>query len=219
MLTELMTCTTADGVVLDGALYDAPRPVPSATQVLVVHGLGWNFYQGPSRWLPPRLAAMGYTTLAINLRDHDLKDPKDFDLAYHDLCAGVDFLYGHGAGTVVVLGHGYACNKIVRYPALSGDRRIRHWVFTTMGSVKRVRPEIWFAGLDLAAQLAGHILVVQGAVDASLEGSARVDELAAAVRDARVDAVSLEGGDHYFTDRHAELAGCVGSWLARVVPE
>ena len=78
-----------------------------------------------------------------------------------------------------------------------------------MGSVKRVRPEIWFAGLDLAAQMAGHILVVQGAVDASLEGSARVDELAAAVRDARVEAVYLEGGDHYFTDRHAELAGCV----------
>ena len=97
MLTELTTCTTADGVMLDGALYAAPRPAPSAAQVLVVHGLGWNFYQGPSRWLPPRLAAMGYTTLSINLRDHDLKEPKDFDLAYHDLRAGVDFLYGHGA--------------------------------------------------------------------------------------------------------------------------
>ena len=170
MLTELTTCTTADGIMLDGALYAAPRPAPSAAQVLVVHGLGWNFYQGPSRWLPPRLAAMGYSTLSMNMRDHDLKEPKDFDLAFHDLRAGVDFLYGHGAKTVVVLGHGYACNKIVRYAALSGDRRIRHWVLTTMGSVKRLKPEIWFAGLDLAAQMAGHILVVQGAVDASLEG-------------------------------------------------
>ena len=217
MLAELTTIATADGIELDGALYAAPRPSSTAAQTLVVHGLGWNFYQGPSRWLPPRLAALGYTTLAVNTRDHDLKEPKDFDLAHHDLRAGVDFLYGRGAATVVVIGHGYACNKIVRYAAQSGDRRIRHWILTTMGSVKRVRPEVWFEGLGLAGQMAGHILVVQGADDASLEGTARVDELAAAVRDARVDAVYLPGGDHYFTDRHAELVDRIAPWLAAVL--
>jgi len=217
MLTALTTITTADGIALDGARYEAPQPASPRAGVLVIHGLNGNFYQGPSRWLPPRLAAMGYPCLAINLRDHDLKEPKDFDLAHRDVRAGVDALYARGAGTVVVLGHAYACNKIVRYPALSRDRRIRHWVLTTLGSVKRLRPEFWYAGLDLATQMAGHILVVQGAADESLEGTARVDELTAAVRDARVDAVYLEGADHYFTDRHAELAGCVGPWLAGVL--
>ncbi|HLJ61040.1 MAG TPA: hypothetical protein VKZ50_15045 [bacterium] len=213
MLAELITVKTADGVDLDGALYRAPAPAGPGPQILMVHGLTWNFYRGPSRWLPPRLAQAGYTCLSLNMRDHDLQEPKDFDLAHHDLRAGLDFLFEHGAHTAVILGHGYACNKIVRYPALSGDLRIRHWILTTMGSVKRHRPDIWQGGLQLAARMAGQILVVQGAIDASLEGRARADELEAAVGDAAVEIVQLEGGNHYFDGRHAELAGCVVEWL------
>ncbi len=60
MTIELVTLTTQDGVELDGAMYrpaaSSPKP---ATSVLMVHGLTWNFYRGPSRWLPPLLAARG----------------------------------------------------------------------------------------------------------------------------------------------------------------
>jgi hypothetical protein len=32
---------------------------------------------------------------------------------------------------------------------------------------------------------------------------------------ASVELVLLEGGNHYFDDRHAELAACIVDWLAR----
>jgi predicted alpha/beta hydrolase len=213
MLADLVTLRTPDAVELDGALYRAPAPVTPTAQVLMVHGLTWNFYRGPARWLPPRLAGAGYTCLSLNMRDHDLAEPRDFDLAHHDLRAGIDALFDLGARTVIVLGHGYACNKIVRYPARSDDHRIRHWILTTMGSVKRHRPDIWRAGLEAAAAMTGQILVVQGAIDASLEGRARGDELAAAATSARVEVRLLEGGNHYFDQRHDELAAAVIGWL------
>jgi len=86
MPLTLITVETADGVELDGALY---RPDDDARQrsqaVLMVHGLTWNFYRGPSRWLPPLLADAGYTCLSLNMRDHDKTEPMDFELAHHDL--------------------------------------------------------------------------------------------------------------------------------------
>ncbi|MBI3517082.1 MAG: hypothetical protein HY060_23875, partial [Proteobacteria bacterium] len=77
MTLELVTLTTADGVALDGALYAATQARRGA--ILMVHGLTWNFYRGPSRWLPPLLARAGFDCLSLNMRDHDLTEPKDFD--------------------------------------------------------------------------------------------------------------------------------------------
>jgi len=214
MLAELITTTTADGIELDGALYRAAGSVGPGPQVLMVHGQTFSFYRGPSRWLPPLLAEAGHTCLSLNMRDHDLPAVKDFDLAHHDLRAGVDFLFAQGATTVSVLGHAYACNKVICYPAHSADARIRDLILTTLGAVKRVRPEFWAAILERAAQLRGRVLVVQGASDAALEGRARADELEAAAPNARVTTVLLDGSNHYFDHLHAELAECVVTWLA-----
>ena len=97
MSIDLVTLSTADGVELDGALYAARGP-SSRGAVLMVHGLTWNFYRGPSRWLPPRLADAGYAVLSLNMRDHDLAEPKDFKLSHHDIRAGVDHLAALGRG-------------------------------------------------------------------------------------------------------------------------
>jgi len=214
MLAELITTTTADGIELDGALYRAAGPGGPGAQILMIHGQTWNFYQGPSRWLPPLLAQAGYTCLSLNMRDHDLPAVKDFDLAHHDLRAGVDFLFAQGAPTVGILAHGYACSKVICYPAHSADDRIGDFILTTLGSVKRIRPEFWATILQGAGQLRGRVLVVQGASDASLEGRARADELEAAAPNARVTTVLLDGGNHYFDHLHAELAESVLNWLA-----
>src|SRR5260221_14172977 len=73
MQTELITVATADGIELDGAMYRPATASPRrGASVLMVHGLTWNFYCGPSRWLPPLLAAEGYPCLSLNMRDHDL---------------------------------------------------------------------------------------------------------------------------------------------------
>ena len=214
MALELITMTTKDGVELDGGLYAPPAGIaPRDAGILIVHGLTWNFYRGPSRWLPPLLTGAGFTCLSLNMRDHDLSAPKEFENAHHDVRAGIDTLLSHGAGEVVLLAHGYACNKIVSYPAQSGDGRPMRRVLTTLGSIKSYRPDIWDQVLQSAAELRGDTLVVQGAADALIDPRARSDELVAAAVQARVDVVLLDGADHYFNDRHAQLADCVLGWL------
>jgi hypothetical protein len=215
MTIELVTLTTKDGVELDGAMYrpEAATAKP-ATSILMVHGLTWNFYRGPSRWLPPLLAAAGFPCLSLNMRDHDLKEPRDFPLAHHDLRAGIDHLESAG-GEVVVLAHGFACNKLVCYAATSGDDRPRRQILTTFGAVKAYRPEIWGAVMASAPRMRGATLVVQGAVDPEIEPRARADELVAAATGSRIDVELLAGGDHYFNNRHAELAQAITLWLGR----
>jgi hypothetical protein len=215
MSIELVTLTTRDGVELDGAMYRPTAPAPTAkTSIVMVHGLTWNFYRGPSRWLPPLLAEAGFPCLSLNMRDHDLKEPKDFPLAHHDLRAGIDHLEGMG-GEVVVLAHGFACNKLVCYAATSGDDRKRRQILTTFGAVKAYRPEIWGAVMASAPKMRGATLVIQGAVDPEIEPQARADELAAAATGSHVDVELLAGGDHYFNNRHAELAQAVTTWLGK----
>ena len=214
MPIELITVETQDGIELDGALYEPATGSPRrGTGVLVVHGLTWNFYRGPSRWLPPLLAGTGYACLALNMRDHDLAEPKDFALAHHDLRAGIDHLAAEGSGEVVLLAHGFACNKVVCYPGLSGDDRPRRIILTTFGAVKAYRPEIWDVVLRNAAAMRGDTLIVQGAADPLIEARERAQELVVAAGVARVDTVLLDGADHYFDLRHQELAQTVTRWL------
>lgn len=216
MLVELTTVTTADGIELDGALYAPAAPARPAA-ILMVHGLTWNFYRGPSRWLPPLLARAGYACLALNMRDHDLTEPKDFDLAHHDLRAGIDRLAAE-TDEVVVLSHGYACNKLVCYQAHSGDDRVRRCVLTTLGAIKAYRPEIWDQVLGAGHAMTGATLVVQGATDPLIEAQLRADELVHAASQGDIDVVLLEGANHYFDDRHEQLAACVVDWLDRPYP-
>jgi len=214
MAIELVTLKTADGIELDGAMYRAAPVQQRPVGIVMVHGLTWNFYRGPSRWLPPLLAAAGFPCLSLNMRDHDLSEPKDFALAHHDLRAGLDHLAGDG-GEVVLLAHGFACNKLVCYAAASGDARPRRQILTTFGAVKAYRPEIWSAVIDAAPLMRGEALVVQGAADTLIEARERAAELTEAATAARVETQLLEGGNHYFDQRHDELAAAIVGWLGR----
>jgi hypothetical protein len=216
MPIELVTVRTKDGVELDGALYAPSVEIPGRrVGILMVHGLTWNFYRGPSRWLPPLLARAGFATLSLNMRDHDLAEPKDFELAHHDLRAGIDSLEEAGSDEVVLLGHGFACNKILCYAALSGDQRPRRQVLTTLGAVKAYRPEIWDMVLRSAPAMSGDTLVVQGAIDTLIEARPRGDELIVAATGSDIDVTLLDGADHYFNQRHTELATSIVDWLRR----
>ena len=214
-MLELVTTTTADGVELDGALYrpDAPAAA-SRTPILCVHGLTWNFYRGPMRWLPAHFIANGRPCLSLNMRDHDLDQPKDFELSHHDLRAGIDYLAERFGRTPIVVGHGYANNKIVSYAAQSGDERIACYVLATLGSVKKYRPDIWDAVLHSAQRMRGDVLVIQGAIDELIEAKPRADELVAAAPACHVDVVHLPGGNHYFHAKESELARTIVDWLA-----
>jgi hypothetical protein len=211
---ELVTLTTADDVELDGAIYLPPDDVRTARPpVFAIHGLTWNFYRGPMRWLPPLLVTHGYPCLALNMRDHDLDVPKDFERSHHDLRAGIDYLADRFGQTPIVIGHGYANNKIISYAAQSGDDRIDRTVLATLGSVRKYRPDIWDAVLRDAHSMRGDALVVQGAVDELIEAVPRAAEFVAAAQGCRVDVVHLAGGNHYFHDTEHELADAILDWL------
>jgi hypothetical protein len=156
MKLELITVKTADDVELDGALY---LPDGSSANwrmpMLAVHGLTWNFYRGPMRWLPKYFIDAEFPRLSLNMRDHDLDKPKDFELSHHDLRAGIDFLTSKLGKAPVIVGHGYANNKIACYAAQSGDDRIETYVLATLGSVKKYRPDIWDAVLGGAQRMRG----------------------------------------------------------------
>jgi predicted alpha/beta hydrolase len=216
MALELITVKTADGIELDGGMYQPTEPPRHGARVLMVHGLTWNFYRGPSRWLPSLLAAAGYPCLSLNMRDHDQTEAKDFELAQHDLRAGIDYLAAPG-DEVILLAHGYACNKVVCYPGWSGDHRVQRRILTTLGAVKGYRPDIWATVLRLAPALQGKTLVVQGAIDPLIQAQQRADELTVAATQSRVEVVLLEGADHYFNDRHEALATRIATWLATSV--
>jgi pimeloyl-ACP methyl ester carboxylesterase len=211
MLTELIAVTTADGKALDGALY---KPATNALRrgMLILHGLTWNFYQGPSRWLPARLAQHGYTCLSLNMRDHDRPEPLDFDLSHHDIEAGLARLRTEGLDEVIVIAHGYGCNKAISFASQSGIATATRYVLATLGSVKGYRPDIWADVLVRADAMRGQALVVQGAVDTLLEPLPRAEEFVAAATHCKVDVVLLEGADHYFATSQQELADCILGW-------
>jgi hypothetical protein len=216
MQLQLVTMRTADDVELDGGLYTpAGKPDTWGVPIFAVHGLTWNFYRGPVRWLPPMLVEAGHPCLALNMRDHDLDQPKEFELSHHDLRAGIDYLFKRLGKAPVLLGHGYANNKLVSYAAQSGDVRIDRYVLTTLGSVKKYRPDIWEAVLRNADRMRGRALVVQGASDELIEAAPRAEELTAAASACTVDVQMVSGGDHYFHGRERELADAVLRWLGK----
>ena len=64
-----------------------------------------------------------------------------------------------------------------------------------------------------APAMRGATLVVQGAADPLIEARARADELLDAAKSSRIDVVLLDGANHYFDQRHRELATSIGAWL------
>ena len=220
MLSELVTIRTRDGVDLDGALYSVPVSVELKGSWLLFHK--WNFYRGPSRWVPPLAAANGYECLSLNFRDHDTKEDTNLEerlqAAHHDVRAGIDYLCSRGSAEAVLFGHGYANNKLASYHMLSGDDRPRRLILATLGAVKETRPDIWKRVLGMACGIRGNVLILQGAADAEIKAQDRADELTAAAGSARVETALIEGANHYFDDCHDRAWDCIAAWLHRVRP-
>lgn len=70
MRTDLVSIP-GDGYVLDG-IYHEPETGPIRGGILIMHGNMGNFYQGPSRFLPPALVSAGFACLTYNRRGHDI---------------------------------------------------------------------------------------------------------------------------------------------------
>jgi pimeloyl-ACP methyl ester carboxylesterase len=139
MLVELVRTTTADGLRLDGAFRAAGEgQVRRQPTVLVLHGVGGNFYQSSTfEPLLPKLHAAGYPTLTVNTRGHDSvfgaqlgNIRKRLGAAYEivddcrqDIAAWIKFLATRGHERVILLGHSLGAIKAVY--AQANDRHAR----------------------------------------------------------------------------------------------
>ncbi len=147
-------------------------------------------------------------------RQWNITDTVNWSQGRHLIKAGIDYLAGKFGRPPIVIGHGYANNKIIRYQDQSGDKRVMLNVLTTLGSVKKYRPDIWDAVLESADKMQGRALVIQGAIDELIEAKPRADEFVATAMRCKVDVAYLDGGNHYFHGKEAELGKAIVAWLA-----
>lgn len=123
--TEFVRLATSDGVETAGLL-QAPAGRAPRAGVALLHGYASNFYSGTTGALSSHLAARGYTTLALNMRDHD-RGPKTtlFEENRWDAQAAVDELARRGMVPLVLLGSSLGTNRALFYLAETQDPRVR----------------------------------------------------------------------------------------------
>jgi len=115
-----LSLTTFDGARLEGGHRSAgARP---DVGVLLVHGLGGTFEGPPVSFLADLLAARGFSTLALNMRDAGCCTFTSlFEDNATDIDAGVQFLKESGASRIVVAGHSFGTNRVTYYRAQIED--------------------------------------------------------------------------------------------------
>lgn len=128
--TEIIQLRTADGISLTGVLYQQ-HPTLNRVGVVMVHGYSGNFYSGIMSFLPKTLAGFGYTTLAINMRDHDRTPKKNlFEENRLDIAATVDEMARRGFNPIFLYGHSMGTNRVLFYLAETHDPRIAGLLLT-----------------------------------------------------------------------------------------
>ena len=122
--TELVRIDAGHEIFLDGVIW-IPRSGGSETAIALFPGTGAEFYNSLFTYLGPRLASVGYTTLAINRRDHGVH------FGFHTLAEGaadqglaIDFLASRGSKSVVVGEHSYGTVTVPWYVAETDDSRV-----------------------------------------------------------------------------------------------
>ena len=139
MIVDLISTTTSDGILLDGAFF-APEPGRSPTgdvdAVLLFHGSSGNFYSGSTKNMAEDLRAQGYACLTLNSAAHDTVwrnagDGKDYGNAFEildrsrlDVRAGVDYLWELGYRRIGILGHSMGAVRVTYYAATEDDHRV-----------------------------------------------------------------------------------------------
>jgi pimeloyl-ACP methyl ester carboxylesterase len=124
--TELVSIAT-DTAPLDGAFYTPPDG-PGRAAALFLHGHALNFYSGPSRFLPPFLAALGISCLCFNRRGHDIlcvRDSREAQggalsitrQALADTGYAANWLASRGFVAPILIGHSYGGTLAVAHAA------------------------------------------------------------------------------------------------------
>ncbi|MFZ0799817.1 MAG: alpha/beta fold hydrolase [Terriglobales bacterium] len=152
---------TTDGVRLQGIVFRASKPRPSA--LLLVHGYAGTFYSAYFAKLGEAAAHAGYDTLALNMRDHDA-GPKtsSFTDNQTDIAAGAAYLRQLGHKRLVLLGQSMGTNRVLYYQAASGDPDIAATVLVS-GPGDLFEWNVWQFGKEKAQASVDEALKLQRA--------------------------------------------------------
>jgi len=127
---QMLRLQTADGITLTGVLRQ-PRTVRNNAGVVMVHGYSGNFYSGIMAFLPEGLSDSGFTTLALNMRDHDRGPKKNrFEENRYDIAVAVDEMARLGYAPIFLFGHSMGTNRVLYYVATTGDSRVKGILLT-----------------------------------------------------------------------------------------
>jgi len=124
---SFLTIKTIDDYAMEAVLWlPAKKEAAETTLVVMVHGSGGSYRRAPESTLGPRLAANGYTALAINTRQHDDKVNTDnFLEVRRDIEAAVQVGRALGYKRLVLQGHSLGTIQVQFFAATNWDPDIK----------------------------------------------------------------------------------------------
>jgi len=144
---QIVYVCSSDDVVSAGVIFSPPQTQSKPLAVIWVHGWGVNFYSPSYVGVGRALATLGYTTISVNTRMHDLGNVEKYTLAgkrvrgggywgitsedARDIAAWIGYVEQLGYRRVVLVGHSAGWASVGRYQADSRDARVAGLVFAS----------------------------------------------------------------------------------------
>jgi pimeloyl-ACP methyl ester carboxylesterase len=144
---QIVYVRSSDDVISAGVMFSPPQAQSKGLAVIWVHGWGVNFYLPSYVGIGRALAALGYPTISVNTRMHDLGNVEKYTSAgkrvrgggywgitsddARDIAAWIGYIQQLGYSRVVVVGHSAGWASVGRYQADSGDKRVAGLVFAS----------------------------------------------------------------------------------------
>jgi hypothetical protein len=175
--------------------------------VLLLHGKGMHPDWGPTGMLRVALADRRFATLAIQLPVNGAEVPAE---AYADslheaagrIGASIDWLRAKGYARVFVVSFSLGSRMMNEYIRLNPRSRVEGWVCIGLSGPFEAFEPVSFPVLDL-----------YGGADLPAVRAAAPARAAALQGRPLSRQIALEGADHFFTGRDADLTRAVEAWL------
>ncbi len=136
---QIVYVRSDDDIVDAGVIFTPPKNSAKPIAIIWIHGWGVNFYSPTYVAIGRALSELGYTTVSVNTRMHDLGNVEGYrgdkrirgggywGIAtdeVRDLAAWVDFAQDRGFKNVVLVGHSAGWSAVRRYQADRQDTRV-----------------------------------------------------------------------------------------------
>jgi pimeloyl-ACP methyl ester carboxylesterase len=154
---QLVYLRSTDDVVDGGVLFTSTGSPSTPLAIIWVHGWGANFYTPSYVGIGRELAKLGFPTISVNTRMHDIANVEKYTLLgkrvrgggywgvtsedARDIAAWIDYAQQLGFSRVILVGHSAGWASVARYLADSQDRRVAGVVFASPGVGYSPQPE------------------------------------------------------------------------------